>query len=554
MSNSQRTHSEAAQKLPQNIEKFSSFNYPAKGCSGSTTPGQVCGPCLQLDTLDATLCVHLAEANKLPRIREEVKKRLNQLHNHVTFQFPVEIISNIFVIYTENSNADFDPQDPTLKHDGPLVLGAVSKSWREIAFGTPQLWNTANILIPFTDNLLPTKVELTKQWLDRSPHRPLYLSLVYRSSKDRVEPKLDSLIPLFKVLRNVAPRWRKLALGFSAKFYRAFLDDLSSAPTLDTLILINGRPYEEAFFDLPYTPSLKHLRISGIPFCYISVELGNLTTLEASCVAGHQFFEVLQHSEWLSSFRVIGLSDIDENMLPTAPFTHSALREWYCHNDDNIYPLDLGTLLDLAVFPSLEKFGYRGSNGTIFPHLALHSLFNRSNCQLTHLELSGDLEEATSDDFISILSDLPTITHLKLEDSCRQCMNEAIMSDELLQRLAPTLSDDEAVRTRLLPRLESLDFLGHKTFSWSSLACLVNTATSDGCSTLGWMTNSIRYIFFTVYHGAGTEFIDTDSIVRFKLAHDAGISINIVNEAPPLCIISLSDSAVDYVYPFDVFP
>ena len=213
---------------------------------------------------------------------------------------------------------------------------------------------------------------------------------------------------------------------------------------------------------------------------------------------------------------------------------------------------DMETLLNLSVFPSLDKLGYGSSSGMDFPNRALSSLFNRSHCQLTHFDLTGDIQGATSDDLISIVSDLPTITHLKLED---MRLEDTIMSDELLQRLAPTLSN-EVARTRLLPRLGSLEFFGHKTFSWSCLANLVSTTTPDGSATLS-QTNSIRRISFKIYHRPGTEFIHENSLVRFKSACDAGISINIANEAP-LDIgdtpASRSLSVVNGEYPFVVFP
>jgi len=244
-----------------------------------------------------------------------------------------------------------------------------------------------------------------------------------------------------------------------------------------------------------------------------------------------------------------GFSDSEESALPTTPFTHSALRELYVHNIGYIDPSET---LDLAIFPSLEKFGYTSSDGTPFPRSAFPSLFDRSNCQLTHFELSGDLRNVKSNHFISILFNLPTVTHLKLEDSYGELYGDTIMSDELLQWLTPTLRRDKAVWTKLLPRLVSLDFLGHETFSWSSLANLVDTTTLNGHSTLGRTKNSIRRIFFRVYHWPGTESIDLDSVVRFKCACDAGISINIVYEQP-LSLASGSIPAVS-VYPLDIFP
>jgi hypothetical protein len=133
---------------------------------------------------------------------------------------------------------------------------------------------------------------------------------------------------------------------------------------------------------------------------------------------------------------------------------------------------ELVTMLNLVVFPSLEKFGYDSLDRTSFPNSAIPSIFNRSRCQLTHFDLCGDLRNGTTDDLIAILSDLPTITHFKLHHIH---MDNAIMSDQLLRRLTPIHPSEFTHTDRLLPRLESLEFRGYKGFSWSCLAGLVSS-------------------------------------------------------------------------------
>jgi len=534
MSASQPTPFEVAQTLLQCVLPL---DCPVKGCSGSMTPnGQVCGTCLHVEAIDAKRDAHPEEEII---IRTEVKERPNQRDDPFTRHLPTEITSHIFAIYTEIVNSDFELQGPIIESGGPLLLAAVSKLWREIAFGMPYLWNTVNILIPSTDNL-STKAVLTEQWLDRSQQLPLYLSLYYRKSDDQIEPEFDSLVPLFYVLRKVAPRWRELFLEISPMLCTKFLGGLTCAPTLDTLKIISPLDTKGCFL-FPRTPSLKRLGIFGLLLFQISIEWSNLTSFHADCICTGELFEVLRLVEGLVCLQLDGvIADEAGYPLPTTPLVHSALRQLHLEagSDLDITLSELETLLDLAVFPSLEKFGYICSMGAVFPNRALSSLFNRSHCQLTHFYLSGDLENCTLECFTAILSDLPTITVLKLEDNHHRHLEDAIMSDELLQRLTPTLCG-EVIRTRLLPRLESLKFLGYKAFSWSCLANLVSTMTvldSDpflSQEQRNTTTNAIRHIFFRVYHGPGAEFIDVNSIVRFLCARHAGISINIVNEAPP---------------------
>jgi hypothetical protein len=304
-----------------------------------------------------------------------VKERVNQHHDPFTRHLPVEIASHIFSNYTEDFNSGFDPQSPIIEHGGSLCLGAVSESWRQVAFNTPHLWNTLNISIVSNDNL-PMKVELTKQWLNRSRQLPLHLSLVYQvyHESDVIESEPNSLIPLFNVLQNVAPRWCKLVLGIFATLYTTFLREVTCAPTLETLKLFDNSS-EEGDFRLSHTTVLNYVDVhADLLLSSVSIEWDNLTTFEANCVSMSEFFEVLRLVERLDSFRLRGLiGDTQEYALPSTPLTHSALRELYLETGDeseiaDIHPSELKTILNLAVFPSLEKFGYGSGSRSFFPN------------------------------------------------------------------------------------------------------------------------------------------------------------------------------------------
>jgi hypothetical protein len=93
---------------------------------------------MQLKAVDAKLYAYFEEINKLLKIQAEAKQRVNQHHDPLTRHLPVEISSHIFSIYTDDVNSDFDPQSSIIGRDGPLLLGAVSKTWRRVAFSTPR--------------------------------------------------------------------------------------------------------------------------------------------------------------------------------------------------------------------------------------------------------------------------------------------------------------------------------------------------------------------------------------------------------------------------------
>jgi hypothetical protein len=313
---------------------------------------------------------------------------------------------------------------------------------------------------------------------------------------------------------------------------------------------------------------LQHLDIqSDILLSDISIAWHNLTTFETNCISVDEFFEVLRLVEGLNSFRLRDLSGVIEDYpLPITPLTHSALTGFYLEAGGTASELEVSefeTLFDLVVFPSLEKFGFGCSRRIFFPNRAIPSLLNRSHCPLTHFDLFGDLVDGSADDLISIFSDLPTITHLKLEDSYSFGQEDGIMSNRLLQRLTPTTStlQSEGIHTgRVLPRLESLEFLGYKAFSWSCLASLVSSTTSGGGPNTAAISErqrsaaSIRRISFRVYFRGEREFIDAHSVAQFKGARDAGVSIAIVNEGPSMSLSPSFDAADTSAYPFDLLP
>jgi hypothetical protein len=148
------------------------------------------------------------------------------------------------------------------------------------------------------------KVQLTKEWLDRSGQLPLHLSVVHEDSN---AVKSELLIPLFKVLQNVSPRWCTLVLGISASLYPTFLGDVVCAPILETLKLIDNSD-GQGRFRLPHTRLLKHLDIQvSIPFSFISIDWSSLATVEANYISIDEYFDILRLSEALECFRLRGL-------------------------------------------------------------------------------------------------------------------------------------------------------------------------------------------------------------------------------------------------------
>ncbi|KAF8956442.1 hypothetical protein BDZ97DRAFT_187364 [Flammula alnicola] len=89
-----------------------------------------------------------------------------QTHDPIIQWIPPEIASQIFTFCVPNS-----PYTTSKEKLAPLILGAVCKSWRAVAWSTPQLWIILSININHPD--IAVKTELTKQCIARSGQLPL---------------------------------------------------------------------------------------------------------------------------------------------------------------------------------------------------------------------------------------------------------------------------------------------------------------------------------------------------------------------------------------------
>ena len=476
------------------------------------------------------------EVTKLLQIREI---KIDEEHDTFSRHLPPELLSHIFTIYTETLNSSFDIQRPSAER-GPLLFGAVSKLWREVAFDMPQLWNTINIQIdptlsPLTPSRIKTKIELVKQWLDRSRQLPLCISL---QAKGTYTKYLWG--PLFSLIRNCAARWHILVLNIFPSLYDAFLNGLTCAPHLHTL-KITATSIDKTLLSKPIlfylqTPSLNHLAIMELSMASVAVDWGNLTHFEMDDITVDEFFEILRRAERLTSFELLFVSrSWNEYPIPTTPLTHSALKRLHLGSGMEDY---FGRL----VFPSLKEVAYKCYSISPVPLNRLILLLNWSRCQLTHFGLSGNLLEADEDDLISLFSAIPTLTHLKLEDlEGRSNGNEGMMTNKLLQKLTHI----EGIRAGLLPCLQSLKFRGEQRFSWNCLAdFIISRLTDDNSGSNNPITDkmdvdrnlsvycrnrdSIRLVSF-ILRGCKQD-IDLDTRAHFNHARDAGVSIEIVDE------------------------
>ncbi|KAJ8095508.1 hypothetical protein PM082_023278 [Marasmius tenuissimus] len=149
----------------------------------------------------------------------------------------------------------------------PLLLTTICRFWREIALGTPRLWNSIHIHLPIESSRSPDlecittlhrRKEGLKAWLDRSGSLPITFSLTVRvhSADGRSAPQSEHSTPMAEPLRvlttefielliQYAPRWRTVVFNTGVH-----LLDLTSLERIPTSSLPNLESFYS--FGVPY--------------------------------------------------------------------------------------------------------------------------------------------------------------------------------------------------------------------------------------------------------------------------------------------------------------
>ncbi|KAF7348304.1 hypothetical protein MSAN_01784100 [Mycena sanguinolenta] len=173
---------------------------------------------------------------------------------------PQDILQEIFLLCLPSKhNALIDP------NEAPLLLGRISRHWRDVAYSTPMLWSS--IHIPALDyghappNLLLRLEKIVAVWLERSASCALSVSLYDFVNRVDYNPNLEEH-PLVLQLVAVSRRLRNLGLAADAEHLRPLLqlgpEDLPLLRRIHMQTPSNQRPST----NLLQTPTLRDLKLS----------------------------------------------------------------------------------------------------------------------------------------------------------------------------------------------------------------------------------------------------------------------------------------------------
>ncbi|KAF8963303.1 hypothetical protein BDZ97DRAFT_1919962 [Flammula alnicola] len=418
--------------------------------------GKPCSGCLELAELDVQLAQVLADFEQKRRL---VKSKVNNLHDPLAYHLPVEVISEIFTWYHEETYKPsvFGDSD-TSDQGSPLRLAAVCKTWREIAFQTPQLWTSLHIVHDL-EQITQSHLELVAQWLGRSSKMPLYIRLQDTSNEEEEEEADVYPASLFALIAGYAPG-------------APLLEYLRLAPT----DIVNF----STAFSLGKIPCLRSLNISHVFLSNIHVEWDNLTSIQLKAFATDEILEVLSRARRVVDCKFLDIvANVFDFELSTSFLTHHSLTSLHLQPEDENNSADLCDLYDRLVLPSLQHFSCDSEGYTIPLDVgSLLSLFTRSRSPITHFSLAiphPHILPADYDTLMQILENLPSITHLSLVSTDKDIV-AWLITNKFLQRMASfsSLQNDISPTTVFLPHLESLHYEGWWPSQQLPLGCLVD--------------------------------------------------------------------------------
>ncbi|KAF8882891.1 hypothetical protein CPB84DRAFT_1790438 [Gymnopilus junonius] len=243
----------------------------------------------------------------------------------------------------------------------PLIISAICKRWREIAFDIPDLWTTPKIYL-YSYKKMALQQRLLSAWLARSGRRPLDISVAHTNSF-QYELPLSNPSFIETIVKSVV-HLRTLNLCLGSGLSSQFFTGLVCLPALEGLQLWAPELDEDeedlyrVDYSLPKLPSLKYFRTKIHCVFAKFQDFANLRVCHLVSVAIDEALEFLQAADKVEKCILRSIFPTAESFPPNQNITHFGLR------DLEMQPMSLtGTetmevLFGCLTLPSLHRFAY----------------------------------------------------------------------------------------------------------------------------------------------------------------------------------------------------
>ncbi|PPQ92549.1 hypothetical protein CVT25_010382 [Psilocybe cyanescens] len=382
--------------------------------------GKPCSPCADIIDLNAQIVKAKEGLAKLLNRHRQLRQEKNRVHEPIIHRLPPEVASVIFSLALSEARHDRDKRlSRRLKvvpATTPLTLGAVCRTWRNVAWESPYLWARVSIsIIAILEDENPTYLDNAREWLSRAGQLPLAIhahikpnQLMYmHHGGSNFYKKISSLAAF---INDHLPRCRDLDIDCGGLLLAQLNGD---APILNRLRIASnyicdlpdgGRSAKMQFG----CPRALHVSLAGYPIESINIEWEKVTHFEGVLESSSDCFELLSralqlvHCHW--DFVELNSSDI--------LFKHGMISKSMQSLKLEANSHQMQRLFSALALPALTRLELNARQ-TPLPHYYIASFFQRSSCNLTSLTLNN-ISCSGRDSITLMLKAAPSLKQLQI--------------------------------------------------------------------------------------------------------------------------------------------
>ncbi|PPQ73782.1 hypothetical protein CVT26_011518 [Gymnopilus dilepis] len=421
-------------------------------CDDST-----CNTCHRLLFLEEEMIKTKARYDSLVREYQELKQTVNEVHKSSIDQLPVEVIAIIFEHYVQKSSIENELRCPE------LALGAICQKWRRIAWSTQSLWTSLSFT--FCSSTTAEKIGIAVEWLTRSAHLPVSISLQYID-----ELQLALAQPLLQAVNECSNRWSSLDLSLPPSFISAIRDSNGASPVLYSLSV---EAEDSSGLHIPNTAP-ERLSLSDIPLKRLNMQWGKLIDFSASssysiceCIQVLKCATNLTCCDISPAFR--GIADFALDMITSSTLTSLDFTVL-------VYTEDAAFFFDHVTLPALERLQLDLQYREI-PVPSLPNFLQRSSRSFKSLTLNSVATRVSNLDALTL--SIPFVSDFHIEFVCWDSADHAVRRS-FYQAFEPPLSSSIGTSHHFLPQLKSLSLSGVFDIPDELIACLFSHYNSQG--------------------------------------------------------------------------
>ncbi|PPQ82931.1 hypothetical protein CVT26_005038 [Gymnopilus dilepis] len=394
-----------------------------------------CNPCRELLDLERQMLEVRSVWEEMNKRHNQLKTAVNGVHDIITNRLPPEVMSAIFEFYCyDNSHLIWSMPEEI---PNPLILGAVCRSWRKIAWSSRRLWTRISILIRIPDataTQIDNVVEVAREWLDRGGQLPLEIAFrmeindyfhSHRLHNDKLHGNTCStLLPVLDVIKQHYSRWRDVCVDVCPTLLPHVFRGLKGTARLRNLELSNActnGAFEGSLSMDEVVLGPSFLRVTAIQLRFVNVFWNNVTSFQGYDLSMDQCIELLRLAPRLEKCEVEEISPCSSlSHQPTEPIVQSQLKRLELRmKQDGLQWSRSSDLLNLlfanVTLPSLTRLSWEvreEDHCKVLSPSTFESFVRRSSCRLKELSITT---RSKADEFYPFICSTHHLTSLSLD-------------------------------------------------------------------------------------------------------------------------------------------